>query len=132
MNMEFMPFGEVTGNQLLCTYCEQRTHRSAGIPTRQADNLLRTRDHVKPMWAGGTLKVVCCRKCNNDKGGLFLEQWLEVLARDGDRRLEIVQRVAMAYPDLAKVDRRPRPLPADRRTRTDAEIMLDKMRRGEW
>jgi hypothetical protein len=89
-----------------------------------------TRDHVRPKWDGGTLKVNCCRKCNSDKGGLFLTEWLEILRANGDPRVVYVENVAAAHPVAARPSGRRRPSGewVDDGRRTDAELILEELR----
>lgn len=60
-----------------------------------------TRDHVKPVCDGGTITVACCRQCNREKGGLYLDEWAAALDAKGDHRAAHVRAVAALYPDLA-------------------------------
>lgn len=72
-----------------CPYCGNkmgRTHpRRGDAPTR---------DHVWPQSLGGRLTVICCRKCNGDKGHLSLDEWAVVLIMRNDFRRGTVSRLA--------------------------------------
>jgi hypothetical protein len=92
-----------------------------------------SRDHIRPQWDGGVLKIVVCRRCNSDKGGLFLSQWLVNLRADNDPRVEHVEKVAANHPFMARPSGRTHPSeprPDDGR-RTDAEALLDQLRNGD-
>ena len=52
--------------------------------------------------------MVCCSGCNNDKGSLFLSEWIARLMHSDKRRAALVQAVAEQFPDLAQ---RPDDLP---------------------
>ena len=69
-----------------CPYC---SCEMTAVGRHQA-----TRDHKHPRSKGGTLgkrnKIVVCARCNNDKGSLTLEKWLERLKTAGDPRAEKV------------------------------------------
>ena len=80
----------------LCTYCRTTLAR----PTSDSP-FARTREHLKPKCDGGTLTVPCCRRCNNDKGDLYLNEWIAILREAGDKRAKHVENVALLYPVLA-------------------------------
>jgi hypothetical protein len=73
-----------------------------------------TRDHIRPRRFGGGPILVCCMKCNNDKGSLFLSEWIEQLRIVSDSRVSLVKAVAGQFPDLAR-------RPADLRVEVAAE-----------
>lgn len=89
-----------------------------------------TRDHVRPVWGGGTFRIICCRKCNADKGQMFLSQWLTRLRKAGDPRARHVEAAAIRYAHLASPLSRAHPSDpvADDLRRTDAEIAFARMR----
>lgn len=89
-----------------------------------------TKDHVRPQWDGGTFKIVCCRRCNNDKAHHFLSEWIAELARLRDPRLEHVTKIAEKYPHLAKPRGRLRPSCIEDGRLTDAERLLAELRSG--
>lgn len=39
-----------------------------------------TRDHVIPLSRGGTLKIICCHKCNGLKGDMMPDAWAAYMA----------------------------------------------------
>jgi 5-methylcytosine-specific restriction endonuclease McrA len=53
-----------------------------------------TKDHVHPKRLGGTLEngncLIVCTRCNDDKGGLTLHEFLERLKSQNDPRHDIV------------------------------------------
>lgn len=53
-----------------CCYC--RRELTAPEPERSTSL---TRDHVHSQASGGMIWVPCCRKCNQLKGDLPIEQW---------------------------------------------------------
>lgn len=85
-----------------CPYCGQ-TYVLVGNRRRTP-----TRDHIRPRRFGGGPILTCCSGCNNDKGSLFLSEWVEQLSINRDPRALLVRRVALEFPELA---RRPHDLP---------------------
>lgn len=75
-----------------CPYCGRKMESS---PL----NCRPTRDHVYP---NGRIRnnrwIVCCSKCNHDKGNLWLETWLQKLIAANDRRAFLVDRMAQLFP----------------------------------
>ena len=61
----------------------------------------RTKEHVKPKCDGGRVTVPACSRCNNDKGDLYLNEWVGVLKAAGDKRAKHVENVALLYGALA-------------------------------
>lgn len=61
-----------------CCYCGR------GIDSKNPEEY--TIEHLVPLNGGGnwTLSNMrpCCWKCNQDKGGLYLDEWLNILYRD--------------------------------------------------
>lgn len=57
-----------------CHWCR----RALEAPTSNG-RLAATKDHVIPRRAGGRQIVLCCRFCNNLKGGVPLQVWLEFM-----------------------------------------------------
>lgn len=104
-----------------CLYCGGAFARRGGLS--------RTRDHVRPEWDGGTLIIIACWQCNNDKGHMFLTQWLEVLRFKKDARVDRVQTMIERYPQHARPTGRHHPgqQPAPR---SDGEAYLIKLRAG--
>lgn len=91
-----------SGNGNPCPYCRM----TMMIGTLRAP----TRDHMIPRWRGGrhgTNVILVCRPCNQDKGGLTLDEWARQLIEANDPRAPIV---------AAKLKRRMR---GDRRFRTE-------------
>lgn len=74
-----MPLDEFHGKQ--CPYC--------GDP--MLGDRPPSRDHVVPRWKGGTVLLVVCLVCNQDKGGKTLQQWANRLHKAKDWRTERVQ-----------------------------------------
>jgi len=76
-----------------CPYCGQPMNKRREEPECNPRNI--TRDHIIPKCKGGS-HVLCmfvCHQCNNDKGGLLLEEWVEKLEADGDPRAELVRSI---------------------------------------
>lgn len=57
-----------------CTYC----HRTLTDPMKGGSTAA-TRDHVAPKSAGGWRTVRCCRACNEVKGNMMPDQWVEFM-----------------------------------------------------
>lgn len=109
-----------------CPYCGRALLKSVG------SNCYPTQDHVRPQWDGGTFKLWACIKCNSDKGGMFLEQWMVVLRIKNDSRLDHVAKIAERYPNMAKPGYRLSPS-ASARADTDAKrLMAELLERGEF
>lgn len=72
-----------------CPYCNNRLarqhHKRGDAPTR---------DHIYPQSRGGRLIVICCRKCNADKGDMTLSEWATVLVARHDFRAKTVSALA--------------------------------------
>lgn len=62
------------GKGQICFYCK-RTLEAVTSTGR----LAATKDHYVPAHAGGRRKVWCCRFCNNLKGGVTLQAWVEFM-----------------------------------------------------
>ncbi len=60
-----------------------------------------TRDHIVPRSRGGENGthnyVRACRRCNEDKRNMFLDEWYERLVRDNDPRAAIVGRYVTCH-----------------------------------
>lgn len=65
-----------------CPYCNVKMGRHG--PEKA------TRDHKVARCKGGKLtvdnRVICCRRCNNEKGAKTLYEWFQLLASQSDRR----------------------------------------------
>ena len=75
-----------------CPYCDETMKVFTSDRRKKFNDHFPTRDHVIPksiMPAQGILIV--CRKCNNDKKNLLLEEWLEVLQNVKDFRVPIIK-----------------------------------------
>ena len=77
-----------------CSYCGVSMTRS----TRGARDRRATRDHaVIPRVYGGTLKrsnvVICCSRCNREKGSSPIGAWIVALRAAEDPRAELVAAV---------------------------------------
>lgn len=74
-----------------CPYCGLTMTRERGWNSQRAPS----RDHCIPLSRGGanTLAnmIVCCRRCNEDKGSLTQEEYLAVLAGLASRLDHITQ-----------------------------------------
>jgi hypothetical protein len=88
-----------------CPYCGRVMNFC--LPSR-----VPTRDHVIPSIARTRKKfpksvpiyvLVCCAKCNREKGGWFLDEWVEKLKAENDvLRVEHVTAIVKRYPFLTK------------------------------
>jgi 5-methylcytosine-specific restriction endonuclease McrA len=76
-----------------CPYCNRR------METRPL-NLRPTRDHVYPKSKNRypNRLIICCTRCNHDKGALWLEDWLAKLIAANDPRAFLVDVIAKRYP----------------------------------
>lgn len=54
--------------EAICCYCEI-----------SLTPINRTREHVIPKRVGGKIIMPCCRKCNEEKGGLMLHSYIQLL-----------------------------------------------------
>lgn len=77
-----------------CSYCEREL--TAEGPTQA------TADHLRPAWAGGRFKINACWRCNHEKAGLFLSDWLAILVKRKDPRALIVAKIVEAHPELSR------------------------------
>lgn len=72
-----------------CPYCGIRMTGKVNRPASP------TRDHANPRAQGGGPVVMCCRRCNQDKGALNLREWAAVLqTRKGDYRWKTIAALA--------------------------------------
>lgn len=104
------PIKEFVGTP--CPYCG--TEMTKPVPSRTGypqPMTMATRDHVKPRIHGGLMtpdnRVVCCLKCNGDKGSKTLETWLMTLVRIKDRRASLVEQVIISLASGKKPDYEP-------------------------
>jgi 5-methylcytosine-specific restriction endonuclease McrA len=77
-----------------CPYCGctmQRKGKNSGV----------SRDHIVPRKDGGTLsgsnRMICCRRCNNDKASRPLQAWINKLRINNDPRLPLVEAVKKSH-----------------------------------
>lgn len=61
----------------ICPYClrtlEQRFTQGRPVST------FPTRDHVVPKSLGGRITIICCVRCNNQKGDMMPDEWLDCI-----------------------------------------------------
>lgn len=71
-----------------CPYCAQV------MGGKVTNALYPTVDHIVPRSQGGLTEqrniAIVCRRCNEDKDDMGLEQWVRLLRMRGDKRAEIV------------------------------------------
>ncbi len=59
-----------------CCYCEVELTPRIGLAVSSTD---RTRDHIIPKHKGGKIIKDCCFGCNQEKGGLMLHSYIQLL-----------------------------------------------------
>jgi len=69
---------------LPCIYC------SAPMTGFKCQPLAPTRDHIVPRRLKGRRVVMCCYRCNHDKGALLLHSWHKRLVKCRDPRAAVV------------------------------------------
>jgi hypothetical protein len=78
-----------------CAYCGRSMSE---LPSRKP-----TRDHVIPQHKNSiAIILVCCFKCNLEKGGKFIDDWLIELNKTNDIRAEYVKNYAQYGRDFYK------------------------------
>ena len=75
-----------------CPYCGEKMHLPATGKRRSAHPFFPTRDHIIPRsrGAGGGV-IIVCQRCNSDKSGLLVKEWLQKLEEQAGPRAEVVK-----------------------------------------
>lgn len=106
-----------------CPYCG-----SAFVRRDPSSRRRPTKDHIKPHWDGGTFCIFVCWECNNDKGHMFLSQWIEVLRFRRDPRVPHVAAMMARYTPLAAPNGRHHPEAGA--PPSEGELFLAHLRNG--
>lgn len=85
-----------------CPYCHRKMSMVRGVAGRL--QLRPTVDHVLAKVRGGPEandnRILCCLRCNQDKGHLTLPEWHAELVRVGDLRAPVVAEFIAGFRDV--------------------------------
>lgn len=67
-------------NSKTCPYCLKKMRAPRNVKVSEIGDLYPTNDHVVPRSKGGSITVVVCSGCNNRKGDMMPDDFLELLS----------------------------------------------------